>query len=184
MGASQSRAESGSDEKVFYNEVPIQVSGELVHQLSEDMSSPDVTPVRQSVLDSGVRSRILQEVAKLKEEEEDVRRQIELALERENLDRERSMAGDASNAGDGEDTIGDVKSSAALLGDLEEVRQKVEKYQVRQELVDQPELKTKGEAVVLCYRSNPTTTLDCWREVSEFRSAVAAVEQKYVASLR
>ena len=169
MGASQSRTEPDSEPQVFFNEVPIQVipfakqlyyfskrglqvSGELANQLSADSLSPDVPPARQSFLDSGVRARIPEEVAKLKEEEEDVRRQIELALERENLDRERSMAGGASAASEGEDTIGEVKSSATLLGDLEEIRQRVEKYQARQELVDHPDLKSKGEAVVSCYR--------------------------------
>jgi len=120
----------------------------------------------------------------LKEEEEDVRHEIELALERENLDRERSMAGEASTAEEGEAATGGVRSSAVLLEDLEEVREKVDRFKVKQELVEHPELKVKSEAVVECYRSNPTTTLNCWKEVAEFHSAVNQVEQKYIASLR
>lgn len=60
------------------------------------------------------------------------------------------MAGDASEKdGDGS---GDIKSSTALQGDLEEIRQKVSKYQSRKELTEYPEVKSSGDAVVECYR--------------------------------
>ena len=135
-----------------------------------------------------MRARIDADVARLKEQESDVVREIEAALERENLDRERSMAGAADEPG-----AGDVKSSAVLMEDLEEIRQKVERYNNRRELAEHPELKAKSDAVVECYqcvyllyiyrayaeiicRSHPKTTLDCWREVEEFHSAVADVE--------
>ena len=71
-------------------------------------------------------------------------------MEKENLDRERPMAGDASE-GDGSGT-GDVKSSTVLRGDLEEVRGKISKYQSRKELTDYPEVKSCGDAVAECYR--------------------------------
>jgi altered-inheritance-of-mitochondria protein 13 len=123
-----------------------------VSKLTDKADTPEVTPGRQSLLDSGVRQRIMQDVAKLKDEEVDVQRQIELALERENLDRERSMAGGASVVTDGESTVGVVKSSTALLEDLEEIRLKVDRYNVRQDLADHPDLKAKSEAVIECYR--------------------------------
>ena len=63
------------------------------------------------------------------------------------------MAGDVSTTSEADSgAIGDVKSGEVLLGDLEEVRAKVERFQTRQQLVELPELKTKGEAVVSCYR--------------------------------
>jgi hypothetical protein len=87
-----------------------------------------------------------------------VQREIEAALERENLDRERGMAGDASSL-DGEGGAdagalphGDVKNSTVLLGDLEEVRQKVDRYRVRASLAELPEIKEAREAVASCYR--------------------------------
>ncbi|THH20931.1 hypothetical protein EW146_g492 [Bondarzewia mesenterica] len=164
--------------KIFYNETPIQFSQDLVNHLSDHLATTETPPERQSTLDGHVRARIEIELSRLREEEDQVRQQIELALEKENMDREREMAGDASAAADADtDTIGDVKSSHTLLGDLEEVRSKIERYQTRQQLVEMPELKAKGEAVVSCYKSNPSTTLDCWHEVSEFRSAVSQVEQ-------
>ena len=132
-----------------------------------------------------------------------VQREIEAALERENLDRERGMAGEA-NAGAESGSHGDIKNSTALLGDLEEVRQKVEKYRERASLTDHLGVKKAREAVTSCYqlrpvsslfslffplnihfrpppmhayRANPTTTLNCWSEVAAFRSSVAELEQ-------
>ncbi|KAI0259963.1 hypothetical protein BC834DRAFT_973870 [Gloeopeniophorella convolvens] len=176
MGASQSKHD---DEQVFYNPVPIQVSAELVGQLSDPSASPDVSPARHAALDDDVRAKIAAELARLHEGDDAVRREIEAALERENLDRERGLAGDADAA-----APGGVKNSEVLLGDLEEVRQKVDRYRARAELADHPEIKRAGEAVAACYRGNASRTLDCWAEVADFRSAVAKLEQEYVESLR
>ena len=71
-------------------------------------------------------------------------------MEKENLDRERAMAGDASE-GDGSGA-GEIKSSTVLRGDLEEVRGKISRYQSRKELTGYPEVKNCGDAVVECYR--------------------------------
>lgn len=123
--------------------------------------------------------------------------EIEQALEKENLDRERGMAGE--EAGSEKAVTGSVKSSTSLLGDMEDIRQKVERFHKRRDLEDNPLVREKGEAVVLCYksvfpclalsfgvssltselccRSNPTTPLDCWRAVSEFKVAATQVEQ-------
>ncbi|KAI0003311.1 hypothetical protein BJV74DRAFT_764636 [Russula compacta] len=105
-----------------------------------------------------------------------VQREIEAALERENLDRERGMAGEATT-----DAHGDVKNSTVLLGDLEEVRQKVDRYRFRASLADLPEVKEARDAVASCYRANPTTTLNCSSEVAVFRSAVARLEQVHLS---
>ncbi|KAI0303448.1 hypothetical protein B0F90DRAFT_1372893 [Multifurca ochricompacta] len=174
MGASQSKTDN---EQVFYNPVPIQVSSELASQLSDTSLSPEVSPIRQAILDEGVRAKINAEASRLRDGEDIVRREIEAALERENLDRERGMTGDA-------DEHGDIKNSTALLGDIEEVRQKVDRYRARASLTDHPEVKKAGETIASCYRANPTTTLNCWSEVAAFRNAVAKLEQHYVDSLR
>ncbi|GBE82567.1 MICOS complex subunit mic19 [Sparassis crispa] len=120
------------------------------------------------------------ELERLREEEQTVKAEIERALEKENLDREREMAGEETAA----DAVGAVKSGAALLGDLEEVRKKVERFHARQELEGYAAVQEKGESVVSCYRSHPSTPLDCWRQVSEFKTSVSRLEQQYVNSLR
>jgi len=173
MGAGQSKPE---DEKVFYSETPIQFSQQVVDQLQ---ASPTTPPERQSTLDAHIRSRIQAELTRLQQEEREVREQIETALEKENLDRERVMAVEEDS-----ETIGSIKSSTSLMGDLDEVERKVERYHAKRDPVDYPQVKEHGEALVSCYRSHPKTPLDCWREVSLFKAAIALEEQKYIDSLR
>lgn len=87
-----------------------------------------------------MRTRIQAEIARLRAEEEDVKKQMALALERENIERERG----------GEE--GQIKSSTSLQADLEEVQKKVERYHKRRSLDDLPEVKEAKEKVVDCYQ--------------------------------
>jgi len=117
-----------------------------VNQLADQQASPHPSAQRQATLDAHVQSRIHAELGKLRSQEEQVRREIEQALEKENLDRERTMAGEG-----GEGT-GSVKSSAVLLGDLEEIQSKVDRFQSRKKLDDFPEVKESQEALIACYK--------------------------------
>jgi len=180
MGASQSRTDES--DHVFSKETPISFSQDLVNHLSDTLALPETSPERQSTLDQHIRSRIQTELTRLRAEEEHVREEIVRALEKENLDREREMVGEEN--GSEEDRSGKVKSSVALMEDLEEVRRKVDRYHARKEMAELPEVREKSEAVVSCYKSHPSTPLDCWREVAEFKASVAQVEQQFVDSLR
>ena len=155
--------------------------------------SPEIPSHRQTTLDTHIRARIQSELESLRAEEESVRQEIEHALEKENLDRER---GSEAEDGDTTGTLGDVKVSAALLGDLDEIRRKAEGFRTKQES-DNKSLaaRTSGEALMSCYkcvkkkapksiaylswtrRINASTPLDCWREVNEFKASVAQMEQ-------
>lgn len=117
-----------------------------MNHLSDGSTSQDTSPERQSTLDTHVRARIRAELEHLRAEEEAVQKQIELALERENIDRELSLAGGESAE------EGDAKNSTTLLGDLEEIRSKVDRFQARRQLSDYPAVKESGEAVLLCYK--------------------------------
>ncbi|TFK72581.1 hypothetical protein BDN72DRAFT_869491 [Pluteus cervinus] len=174
MGAGQSKADL--DEKVFHNDTPVQFSQDVVNHLSDQSASPETTTERQSTLDAHIRSRIRAEIEHLRKEEEDIRHEIEAALEKENLDHDRvhaSAAGDESS----------IASSAVLSGDLEELRSKVDKYHDRKDLADFPGLKLDADALVACYRGNPTTPLDCWKEVQNFRQSVSKLEQHFLSTL-
>ena len=126
-----------------------QFSQDVVDYLADGSTSQGTSPERQSTLDTHVRARIHAELERLRAEEESVQQQIQLALERENIDREISLAGGES---EGEVAQGDVKNSTTLLGDLEEIRGKVDRFQARKQLNDYPAVKESGEAVVLCYK--------------------------------
>lgn len=185
-------------------------SDDVVNELVDTSAAPAPSAERQSTIDAQIRSRIQVELQHLHQEEEVVRLEIERELEKENLDRERAMAGHEGAAAASEEggeveageagEAGNVRSSAALMGDLEEVRQKVERFQTRRALAEFPDVQSKSEAVVNCYkcvvrfslcasdvhiraRSHPATSLDCYREVVEFKSSVARVEQVCISSV-
>jgi len=122
----------------------------VVNHLSDRLESPNTSPERQSTLDAVIRTRIQVELQRLKQEEEVVLQEIENALEKENLDRERGQAKADPEAN--EDIAGRMLSSTALMGDLEEIRSRVDKYQARRNLPEFPDVKHAGEAVVSCYR--------------------------------
>ncbi|KAJ3849262.1 hypothetical protein EV368DRAFT_85734 [Lentinula lateritia] len=180
MGASQSKANSG--EIVFRSEIPVQFSPDVVEQLSERQASTIPTSERQSTLDEHIRTRIQDEVKQLRKAEEEVQEEIRVALEKENLDREKAMAGQASE--EGRAGAGSVKSSAALLGDLEEIRSRIDRFQIRKSLASYPGLKANQDALVSCYKSHATSSLDCWMEVVNFKNSVAQLEKDYFKTLQ
>lgn len=127
-----------------------------MNKLQDDSSSSTPTSDRQSTLDSHVRARIQVELSRLREEEELVRGQIEAALEKENLDREKALATDgddkAAEEAGAEGEARNLSSSAVLQGDLEEVQKRVERANARRTLEDHPEVKAAQAAVVECYQ--------------------------------
>jgi len=120
------------------------------NRLADNVSSLATTHERQSMLDAHIKARIQDELERLKREEEYFHQEVELALERENLDREKSMAGKTLE-GD-EATTGDIKNSVALLGDLKELESKVEAYHAKRNASEVPEIGASSFALVECYR--------------------------------
>ena len=110
----------------------------MVNQLSDRLEASETTPERQSILDSHIRARIRDELEHLKKDEDDVRDKIQRALEKENLDREKSMASE-----------GDGANSSILLGNIDEIRIRIDKYSSRKQDVD---VDAVGDAVIECYQ--------------------------------
>ncbi|KIK63835.1 hypothetical protein GYMLUDRAFT_222209 [Collybiopsis luxurians FD-317 M1] len=177
MGASQSNGQV-----VFRSETPVQFAPDVVEQLSERQASPTPTPERQSTLDEHIRARIQNEVKQLRKAEEQVQEEIRLALEKENLDKEKAMAGEAS--GEAEAGAGSIKSSAVLLGDLEEIQAKIDRFQTRKSLANYPELKASQDALISCYKSHMNSSLECWKEVANFKNSVSQLEKEYFKTLQ
>jgi altered-inheritance-of-mitochondria protein 13 len=117
----------------------------VVDHLSDRLASPETTFERQATIDARIRAQIQSELKALRSEEENVQREIQRALEKENLDREIGGVG-------GENAHRDIKNSSSLIGDLEEIRAKVDRFQTRNKLDDLRSVKETGEAVALCYR--------------------------------
>ena len=132
-----------------------QVSPDVVNNLSARLASEETMPERQFAVDSHIRKRIQNELTALRSEEEKVQLEIHRALEKENLDREMGMIEDGG-------THGGLKTGVALIGDLEEIREKVDRFQTRRQLGDFPSVKETGEAIASCYRYVRCTSLGCF----------------------
>lgn len=69
------------------------------------------------------------------------------------MDHERVLAGEEGISGtDDTQLAGVARSSAALMGDLEDLKQKVDRYQKRRDDSNVSELQSRAQAVVECYR--------------------------------
>ncbi|CAK5264067.1 unnamed protein product [Mycena citricolor] len=152
----------------------VSFSQELVETLSENAANAVLSPGRQNTLDAQIRSRIQAELEHLRFQEQVVRDEIHSALEKENLDRERAVSGDPES----------IRTSAALLADLDDVRSKIDRFHARRDLSEYPGLKGLGETLVACYRNNANTPLDCWQQVAQFKDSVSRVEKEHMQSLQ
>jgi MICOS complex subunit MIC19 len=158
----------------------------LANYLAQEATSANVPPARQSTLDSRVRDKIQLGVAKLKEKETEIEHEIQSALDKETL-------GKTMEEND-QIVDGKVRSSLSLQNDLNEIRQKVDRYHQRKEFEGVKEAEQKAQAVAECYkfvviylkvelfsehafRAHSTTSLECWKEVEDFKIAVTSVEK-------
>jgi altered-inheritance-of-mitochondria protein 13 len=123
-----------------------------VNHLADRQASSDASPERQSALDAQVRSRIQAELEQLRQEEENVRREIALALEKENLDREIASADSPGTLHGDVPYDHDKRNSAVILRDIEDIQSKIDKYRGRQASDITQDVKTSGQAVETCYR--------------------------------
>lgn len=128
------------------------------------------------MLDENVQKKLKEELAELRKQEKDVQKQIALALEKENLERESSSWLSKDKG----------QSSQLLQQELDRVKTQIEKYN-RRDMASFPEVVKARQAVVQCYRYVSTTcltcsdhagrTLDCWKEVEQFKNAFAEAEK-------
>lgn len=117
----------------------------MIDHLQESAGSPDTSPDRQSTLDAHIRARINAELGRLREEEKLVREQIEDALEKENLSRERAgMDGDGAEGG--------VTSSSSIQDALDEVQRKVDRFHAKRDIGGYQFVSESSQKLIECYR--------------------------------
>ena len=122
-----------------------QFSQEVIDHLHESAGSPGISPDRQSTLDAHIRTKINAELVRLREEEKLVREQIEAALEKENLSRERAGM-------EGDDAEGGVTSSSSIQGALDEVQRKVDRFHGKRDIRGYLLVSESGQELIECYR--------------------------------
>jgi MICOS complex subunit MIC19 len=143
-----------------------------------------------------VRQRIAAELAALHAQEEEVKRAMREALEKENLGREKALSEHAVALHFGSRCLADVlltgdeatgsRGTLSLSEDIEAVKTRVERYAQRRALAAESgsAVEDSRKAVVQCYKLNPERPLDCWKEVEQFRVEVAKLENVRFRSLR
>ncbi|GAA5973622.1 hypothetical protein JCM8115_002938 [Rhodotorula mucilaginosa] len=182
MGAQGSKPDheaspTGDDHTFFANrESPVNFSESLINHLSsQSLPSSSVPASRQQALDAHIQQRIAAELQQLRQQENQVRQEIERALERENLDRER---GASATAGGEEGKAAALSHSASLLKDLEQLEKRASGLKKeRAETAEWKAVDVGKEALERCFRDNRQTPLNCRAEAEKFKAAVAGVEK-------
>jgi altered-inheritance-of-mitochondria protein 13 len=113
--------------------------------LQESAGSPGTSPERQSTLDAHIRARINAELGRLREEEKLVQEQIEAALEKENLSREREGP-------DRDEAEGGATNSLSIQGALEEVQRKVDRFHAKRDISGYLSVNESSQKLIECYR--------------------------------
>ncbi|WFD40711.1 uncharacterized protein MJAP1_003699 [Malassezia japonica] len=172
MGAVPSKQDSTSPATEPIDKVDL--GNTLAKKLSEatpDPKAPTPDAKRQETLDSAIQDKIHEELSKLRKQEQEMQKKIELALEKENIERQ------------GKPWFGNDKgqSSELLQQELDRVKSQIEKYYKR-DLNSFPSLKEARDKVIACYRADNNRTLDCWREVDAFKQAIKGAEKELMAA--
>jgi len=114
--------------------------------LQESAGSVSTSPERQSTLDAHIRARINAELGRLRQEEKIVREQIEAALEKENLDMERTGTNDDEAEGRFNN------SSSSVQGALDEVQKKVDRFHAKRDISEYLLVGESSQKLIECYR--------------------------------
>ncbi|BGO90099.1 hypothetical protein NBRC10512_004037 [Rhodotorula toruloides] len=182
MGAQGSKPDveqtAPGDTSFFSNrDQPIQFSESLINHLSsQSLPSSSVPSSRQAALDQHIQQRITSELQHLRQQEQQVRDEIERALEKENLDRERGAA-------EGEAAKG-LSHSATLMKDLEGLLERSAGLRKQREETDEWRALDDGKkALHKCFLENAKSPLNCRDEAERFKQAVAGVEKAFFATV-
>jgi len=178
MGATQSSQRA--DDEAAVGGTPIQFSREVVNDMTDSMIAAHPS---SSSLDDRIRSQIKAEIQRLHDTEEEVQKEIATALAKENDDIHSRAAAEQDTETaeeDEEETSSRVRNSVVLSGDIEEVRQKVDKFAERKGVVDAQTSEAAG-SLLSCYRQNSSKPLDCWKEVENFKTLVADTERRAIS---
>jgi len=123
-----------------------QFSQEVIDHLQErpgESAGPSLE--RQSSLDTHIRARINAELVRLREEEKVVREQIEAALEKENLSKQRTGTS-------GDEVEGGVDSTSSVQGALDEVQKKVDRFHAKRDISGYFLVSESSQELIECYR--------------------------------
>ncbi|KAJ2355800.1 hypothetical protein IWW50_003127 [Coemansia erecta] len=161
MGASNSKQEPVY---VYGGEVPIGFTAQLQDKLVKDASSQSKASEKTQTSSSaqGVKSHDL-----ANEVEKEVAKELERILEKQQHDLLRSKDRQTS--------------TAELLSEIRDLSQQIGASPAAQSQTYSQAVGAR-DRVAACLRKNEGKTLDCWKEVGEFKGLVAALEREFVSA--
>jgi len=173
------------------SETPIRFSQQLVDALQ---ASPETDSTRAKDLELHIQSRVATELRRLESETSKSLAELEASISA-SPDSTTASTNPAAQAHvpDQTNSHGGVDQKAKAEGDrkrdlsrvsvqreIEALKEKLGKRQVKEEVVNDQGVKKAREEVVTCLRVNDRRPLDCWREVEAFRREVGRLEGAYL----
>ncbi|KAI8884521.1 hypothetical protein K501DRAFT_217363 [Backusella circina FSU 941] len=148
-------SQSKSEPVIFYNpNVPLQFSQSLVDSFEKKAEqTPEKLESRQ--IEALVNQRVAEELQKVKSTESEMGEKLYLVDQQTENNALESQQ-------DIETMIGRIKRSSA-----KELPKEVQERQ---------------DAVIACYNNNPNRSLDCWKDVANFKAAVLEEQKKFVSA--
>ncbi|KAL9541250.1 hypothetical protein MBANPS3_009231 [Mucor bainieri] len=160
MGASQSKTTQQAEPVIFYNpNVPLQFSQSLVGTL-EKKAEQTTERVQARQVESLVRQRVAEELEKIKQNESELSEKFYIQLTEENAEK-------------------DNLNAVATNNDIESMVQRISRSSAKELPAS---VKKCQDEVIACYNNNKSRSLDCWKEVANFKEAVAEEQKKFVAA--
>ncbi|KAG2195480.1 uncharacterized protein EV154DRAFT_526092 [Mucor mucedo] len=153
MGSSASKPQ---EPVIFYNpSVPLQFSTSLVQNLEKKAEqTTEKTQARQ--VEAIVQQRVTEELEKLQQEQAQLKEKFHVELS------------DNVNA-----------TAPAVNTDIQAMVDRISRSSAKEV---SPEIKKAQEEVVACYNNNKSRTLDCWKQVENFKQAVTEEQKKFVGA--
>ncbi|RCH91036.1 hypothetical protein CU097_006674 [Rhizopus azygosporus] len=155
MGLAQSKTQE--EPVIFINpNVPVQFTPSFIHSLEKKVEqTAERAEARQ--VEALVRERVAEELVKMKQAEKEISQKLQ-------VESAKSDNHQLSSLETNDDIEGMIKNIQRTT--TKEIPLEIKKHQ---------------EKVIACYNNNKDRSLDCWKEVIDFKQAVLDEQKKFVS---
>ncbi|KAL6721954.1 hypothetical protein ACLMJK_001059 [Lecanora helva] len=191
MGAGPSKPAQADVQHVFTRETPVRLSPNLVDSLE---LSPESDSTRSKDLELHIQSRVEAELKRLDEETSKTLKELQESIsaapdattetvdgtaQSHISDQLASLVGKDAQA-KREDGGSKDLSRASVQKEIDTLKEKLKRRQMKEDVVNDKEVNKAKEEVVRCLRVNDRRPLDCWKEVETFRREVGRLEGAFL----
>ncbi|ORE08923.1 hypothetical protein BCV72DRAFT_303298 [Rhizopus microsporus var. microsporus] len=155
MGLAQSKTQE--EPIIFINpNVPVQFTPSFIHSLEKKVEQTTERAEARQV-EALVRERVAEELVKMKQAEKEISQKLQVESARNDNHQLSSL----ETSDDIENMIKNIQRTTT-----KEIPLEIKKHQ---------------EKVIACYNNNKDRSLDCWKEVIDFKQAVLDEQKKFVS---